>query len=80
MEHWMALAARQHGVITRAQLRRAGLWRFLRRESRPGRRGVGVLRRLLGERDPDYQPSASRFQAEVRALLTRAGLSFVELS
>src|SRR3982074_2873419 len=23
MEHWMALAARQHGVITRAQLRRA---------------------------------------------------------
>src|SRR5256714_8153353 len=25
MEHWMALAARQHGVVTRAQLRRAGI-------------------------------------------------------
>jgi hypothetical protein len=54
------------------------LWRFVRRESHPGRRGVGVLRRLLEERDPGYQPSASHFQATVRALLTRAGLSFVE--
>jgi hypothetical protein len=35
------------------------LWRFLRRESRPGHRGVGVLRRLLEERDPDYIPSWS---------------------
>jgi hypothetical protein len=54
------------------------LWRMVRLEAGPGRRGVGVLRRLLEERDPDYQPSASRFQAEVRALLTRAGLTFVE--
>jgi hypothetical protein len=54
------------------------LWRFVRRESRQGRRGVGKLRRLLEQRDPGYQPSASEFQAEVRALLIGAGLTFVE--
>src|SRR5207253_5452756 len=54
------------------------LWRFVRRESGPGRRGVGKLRRLLEQRDPAYQPSASEFQAAVRALLVGAGLAFVE--
>jgi very-short-patch-repair endonuclease len=54
------------------------LWRFVRRESRPGRRGVGKLRRLLEQRDPDYQLSASEFQAAVRALLVGAGLTFTE--
>jgi hypothetical protein len=54
------------------------LWRFVRRESRQGRGGIGKLRRLLEQRDPGYQPSASEFQAEVRALLAGAGLSFVE--
>src|SRR2546421_410531 len=54
------------------------LWRMVRLEAGQGRRGVGVLRRLLEQRDPGYQPSASQFQAEVRALLTGAGLSFVE--
>jgi hypothetical protein len=54
------------------------LWRFVRRESRPGRRGVGLLCRLLKERDPGYQPSASEFQAEVGRLLTGAGLTFLE--
>ncbi|HEY2665555.1 MAG TPA: DUF559 domain-containing protein [Actinomycetota bacterium] len=54
------------------------LWRFVRRESGPGRRGVGKLRRLLEQRDPGYQPSASEFQAAVRALMTSAGLTFVE--
>lgn len=54
------------------------LWRFVRRESGPGRRGVGKLRRLLEQRDPGYQPSASEFQAAVRALLIGAGLTFVE--
>jgi hypothetical protein len=54
------------------------LWRFVRRESRPGRRGIGKLRRLLEERDPEYQPSASEFQAEVGRLIIGAGLTFVE--
>jgi hypothetical protein len=65
------------------------LWRFVRRESRRGppeaplkapdkRRGVGKLRRLLEQRDPGYRPSASEFQAAVRALLVGAGLTFVE--
>ena len=54
------------------------LWRFVRRESGPGRRGVGKLRRLLEQRDPAYRPSASEFQAAVRALLVGAGLAFVE--
>lgn len=54
------------------------LWRIVNREAKPGRRGVRVLRRLLKERDPGYQPSASEFQAEVGRLLIRAGLSFVE--
>ena len=65
------------------------LWRFVRRESGPGPpeaplkapdkgRGVGKLRRLLEQRDPAYRPSASEFQAAVRALLVGAGLTFVE--
>src|SRR5207302_9794760 len=54
------------------------LWRLVGRETRAGRRGVGRLRRLLEQRSPDYQPSASEFQAVVRRLLKGAGLAFVE--
>jgi very-short-patch-repair endonuclease len=54
------------------------LWRLVGRESCAGRRGVGRLRRLLEQRSPDYQPSASEFQAVVRRLLKGAGLAFVE--
>src|SRR5437879_2760870 len=54
------------------------LWRLVGRESGAGRRGVGRLRRLLEQRSPDYQPSASEFQAVVRRLLKGAGLAFVE--
>jgi len=54
------------------------LWRLVGRESGAGRRGVGQLRRLLEQRSPDYQPSASEFQAVVRRLLKGAGLAFVE--
>jgi len=54
------------------------LWRLVGRESGAGRRGVGQLRRLLEQRSPDYQPSASEFQAVVRRLLHDAGLAFLE--
>ena len=54
------------------------LWRLVERESKGGRRGVGKLRRLLEERSPEYQPSASEFQALVCRLLTGAGIAFVE--
>jgi hypothetical protein len=39
------------------------LWRFVGREKPHRRSGVGKLRRLLQQRDPGYQPSASPFQA-----------------
>jgi very-short-patch-repair endonuclease len=39
---------------------------------------VRVLRRLVNERDPDYQPPASVLQAATRRLLIRAGIAFVE--
>ena len=48
------------------------------REKGRGRNGVGVLRRMVEERSPEYQPSASEFQALVRRLLIRAGVPFVE--
>ena len=41
-------------------------------------KGVRVLRRLVNDRDPDYQPSASELQAATRRLLIRAGIAFVE--
>jgi hypothetical protein len=41
-------------------------------------KGVRVLRRLVNERDPDYQPPASELQAATRRLLIRAGIAFVE--
>jgi hypothetical protein len=43
-----------------------------------GRRGVAVLRRLVQQRDPAYQPSASELQASVRRLLVGAGLEVEE--
>jgi hypothetical protein len=55
-----------------------GLRRFVDREKKSGRRGVGVLRRLVEQRDPAYQPSASKLQASVRRLLMDAGLGVVE--
>src|ERR1700704_2920821 len=71
---------------TRSSMRRSAKasprWRrcggLVGRESCAGRRGVGRLRRLLEQRSPDYQPSASEFQAVVRRLLIAAGLAFVE--
>jgi hypothetical protein len=65
-------------ALRRGLVSMEALWRMVRLETGPGRRGVGVLRHLLEQRDPGYQPSASHFQAEVGALLTAAGLSFVE--
>ncbi|HEY2666586.1 MAG TPA: DUF559 domain-containing protein [Actinomycetota bacterium] len=44
----------------------------------PASRGVRVLRRLVNERDPGYQPSASELQAATRRLLIGAGIAFVE--
>ncbi|HEX9314724.1 MAG TPA: DUF559 domain-containing protein, partial [Actinomycetota bacterium] len=47
-------------------------------KSSPGCKGVRVLRQLVNERDPDYQPSASELQAATQRLLIRAGIAFVE--
>ncbi|HEY4939195.1 MAG TPA: DUF559 domain-containing protein [Actinomycetota bacterium] len=52
--------------------------RLVHREAGSGHRGVGVLRRLVEQRSPDYQPSASELQAATRRLLVAAGLEFVE--
>jgi hypothetical protein len=52
--------------------------RYVEREQGSGRRGVGVLRRLVEERSPEYQPSASEFQALVGRLLSGAGIPFIE--
>ncbi len=54
------------------------LRRFVDREKKSGRRGVGVLRRLVEQREPGYQPSASELQASVRRLLVAAGLEVEE--
>src|SRR5205823_3359872 len=43
-----------------------------------GCKGVTVLRRLVDQRSPGYQPSASELQAATRRLLIRAGLEFAE--
>ncbi|MEA2533087.1 MAG: hypothetical protein QOJ93_898 [Actinomycetota bacterium] len=47
-------------------------------ESSPGCKGVRVLRALVEQRSPDYQPSASELQAATRRLLVAAGIEFVE--
>jgi hypothetical protein len=44
----------------------------------PACKGVRVLRRLVEQRSPDYQPSASELQAATRRLLVAAGIPFVE--
>src|SRR5207302_353142 len=44
----------------------------------PGRRGVGVLSRLLDDRGPGSVPSVTDFQGRVRKLLAGAGLEAVE--
>jgi hypothetical protein len=51
---------------------------YVDREECAGHRGVGVLRRMVEQRSPDYQPSASEFQALVGRLLTGAGIAFIE--
>jgi very-short-patch-repair endonuclease len=61
------------GLVSMASLRDV-----VDREAGSGRRGVGVLRRLLEQRSPDYQPSASELQAATRRLLVAAGIPFVE--
>jgi very-short-patch-repair endonuclease len=47
-------------------------------ESSPGCKGVRVLRGLVQQREPGYQPSASELQAATRRLLVAAGIEFVE--
>ncbi len=59
------------GLISLPSMRRVA-----DRGSGQGRRGVTVMRQLLNERDPDYQPSASELQRRVRNLLTGAGIDF----
>ena len=44
----------------------------------PACKGVRVLRRLVEQRSPNYQPSASELQAATRRLLVAAGIEFVE--
>jgi hypothetical protein len=61
------------GLVSMEALRR-----FVDREKKSGRRGVGVLRKLVDQRDPAYQPSASELQASVRRLLIGAGLEVEE--
>jgi hypothetical protein len=61
------------GLVSMASLRDV-----VDREAGSGRRGVGVLRRLVEQRSPDYQPSASELQAATRRLLVAAGIPFVE--
>ena len=56
----------------------ASLREMVDREAGSGHRGVGVLRRLVNEREPDYQPSASELQAATRRLLVAAGIPFVD--
>jgi hypothetical protein len=65
--------ALRKGYVSMAALRE-----MVDREAGSGRRGVGVLRRLVEQRSPDYQPSASELQAATRRLLVAAGLEFVE--
>jgi hypothetical protein len=65
--------ALRKGLVSMDALRR-----LVDREKKSGRRGVGILRRLIEQRDPAYQPSASRLQASVRRLLIGAGLEVVE--
>ncbi len=65
--------ALRKGLVSMESLRR-----FVDREKKSGRRGVGVLRRLVEQREPGYQPSASGLQASVRRLLVAAGLEVVE--
>ncbi|HYR64255.1 MAG TPA: hypothetical protein VET24_16695 [Actinomycetota bacterium] len=53
--------------------------RMVERETGHGRRGIRALRRLLDERDPNYQASASELQRLVRKVLIAGGMSdFVE--
>jgi hypothetical protein len=65
--------ALRKGLVSMESLRR-----FVDREKKSGQRGVGVLRRLVEQREPGYQPSASELQASVRRLLVAAGLEVVE--
>ena len=65
--------ALRKGLVSMESLRR-----FVNREKKSGRRGVGVLRRLVEQREAGYQPSASELQASVRRLLDAAGIVVVE--
>lgn len=56
-------------AIRRGHLTLARLRRTLEEAPFRGRRGNGVLRSLLEQRDPGYVPSASDFQGRVRRLL-----------
>jgi hypothetical protein len=65
--------ALRKGYVSMASLRE-----MVDREAGSGHRGVGVLRRLVEQREPGYQPSASELQAATRRVLVAAGLEFVE--
>jgi hypothetical protein len=56
----------------------ASLKRHVDREECSSRKGVDMLRRMVEQRSPEYQPSASEFQALVGRLLTGAGIPFIE--
>jgi len=65
--------ALRKGYVSLAALRQT-----VDREAGSGRRGVGVLRRLVEQRSPEYRPSASELQAATSRLLAAAGIPFVE--
>ena len=50
------------------------VWSYLSRYGGPGRRGSGVLQRILSERDPAARPTESGLEDRVVALLHRSGL------
>ena len=50
------------------------VWSYLSRYAGPGRRGSGVLQRILSERDPSARPTESGLEDRAIALLRRSGL------
>lgn len=55
------------------------LRRFVASEKGSGHRGLQRMRRMMRERDPDYQPSQSEMNARIRQVLVAAGITdFVE--
>jgi hypothetical protein len=68
------LAAVLDDALRRKLVRVALLERLLRERGTRGRRGAGVLARLLGERRGDFVPTESRLEDLFVALVSGAGL------